>query len=101
MWLGDFIHLTTGFAGAHVSVQDNVFFKVFGLVLGALALFTVSIIFLANRISAPDEAYIDPLAHAQLAQIEYSLWELPVLRRHHNNSAKCTGLLQPVIRSDF
>lgn len=50
-----------------MSVQDNVFFKAFGIVLGALVLFTVSIIFLANRISAPDSAYVDPLAKAQTA----------------------------------
>lgn len=49
-----------------MSVQDNVFFKAFGFVLGALVIFTVSIMFLANVISAPGQTSVDPLVQSQM-----------------------------------
>ncbi len=51
-----------------VSVQDRVFVRAIAVVLGALVLFTVTIAIFANRISAPDPAYTDPIAQAKLVE---------------------------------
>ena len=51
--------------GAH---SDSNFLKAFAVVLGALVLFTLSIILLANRFSAVDSGYVDPLAKAQMIE---------------------------------
>jgi len=51
-----------------VSVQDDSFFKAFALVFGGLVLFTVSILWLANVISVPNQAYTDPLVQSQMKE---------------------------------
>jgi len=51
-----------------VNVQNNDFYRAFALVFGGLMLFTVSIVWLANMISVPNNAYTDPLVQAQMKE---------------------------------
>jgi len=48
--------------------QDKAFFKAFGLVLGALVIFTISMILLSSRFSAMGAHDNDPLVKAQLVE---------------------------------
>ncbi|MEM7258439.1 MAG: hypothetical protein AAF404_13760 [Pseudomonadota bacterium] len=45
--------------------NDSSFFKTFGVVLGALVVFTVFIIVMANMFSPASDAMADPLVAAQ------------------------------------